>query len=77
MGKKTPSPTRGQPKVREDQNSGLIAKAEGPRQSARAKSVLDNRSHRTRVPSSSSAVVHAESDEEWGRPCLLEEGSGF
>ena len=31
----------------------------------------------TRVPSSSSAVVHAESDEEWGRPCLLEEGSGF
>ena len=52
MGKKTPSPTRGQPKVREDQNSGLIAKAEGPRQSARAKSVLDNRSHRTRVPSS-------------------------
>ena len=47
MPKKTATQTRGQPKVRANQNSGLIVEAAEPRQSARAKSALDNRSHRT------------------------------
>jgi len=33
--------------ARAKQNTGLIAKAETPKRSARTKCVLDNRSHRT------------------------------
>jgi len=48
MRKKTaPPPTPGRRKTSPNQTSGLIAKDQKPKRSAKGKYVLDNRSHRT------------------------------
>lgn len=48
MRKKTAPRTRKHPKASRNQTSGLIAKDKTSTQSARRKTILDNRSHRRR-----------------------------